>query len=143
MHFTEFHTRIAAYVLIVDGDRILLSWYRGDALTPPCWTMPGGGVEFDETLRDAAVRELYEETGYHVKVGGILAEDHLTFAARDGRLPIRSQRFVFDGSIVGGTLGTTEVDGTTEYARWLPIAEVRSMDQAIKADIVDVALAYL
>jgi len=32
------------------------------------WTIPGGFVDFDEDPRDAVVREVLEETGYHVRV---------------------------------------------------------------------------
>ncbi|WP_232226199.1 NUDIX hydrolase [Brachybacterium phenoliresistens] len=46
MHFTEYDTRLGAYALIVDEQRrILLSWYNGPT---PCWTLPGGGVDFGE-----------------------------------------------------------------------------------------------
>jgi 8-oxo-dGTP diphosphatase len=38
--------------------------------------MPGGGVEFYESIRDAVAREVFEETGYTVDVGDILAEHH-------------------------------------------------------------------
>ncbi|MFF0488086.1 NUDIX domain-containing protein [Nocardia sp. NPDC004068] len=55
----------ARVVLLDDQDRILLM--RGhDPQTPhlPFWFTVGGGVEPGETLRAAAVRELWEETGY-------------------------------------------------------------------------------
>lgn len=43
MHFTEYDTRLAAYVLLTDEQRrVLLTWFRGDELNPPCWTLPGG-----------------------------------------------------------------------------------------------------
>ncbi|MFI5776041.1 NUDIX domain-containing protein [Nocardia sp. NPDC051570] len=55
----------ARVVLLDDQDRILLM--RGhDPQTPdmPFWFTVGGGVEPGEPLRTAAVRELWEETGY-------------------------------------------------------------------------------
>lgn len=67
---------------------------------------------------------MHEETGYHVDLGPLLTEHHFTGMAHvsDGR-PFRSQRFLFAATIVGGELGTTEVDGTTDFARWVPLAD--------------------
>lgn len=68
MHFTEYDTRLAAYAAIVnDADEILLTWFNGEGVATPSWTMPGGGVDYDESITDAVVREVYEETGYHVE----------------------------------------------------------------------------
>ncbi len=49
MEFTDYDTRLAAYAVIVDEqNRILLAlWNEG---SEPQWTMPGGGVEFEETV---------------------------------------------------------------------------------------------
>jgi 8-oxo-dGTP diphosphatase len=41
-------------------------------------------------------------------------------------------------TIDSGTLGTTEVGGTTEFARWIPLHRARSLNP--RADIIDVAL---
>ena len=34
----------------------------------PVWVLPGGGVERGETTEHATVREILEETGFHVKI---------------------------------------------------------------------------
>ncbi|WP_238695252.1 TIGR03086 family metal-binding protein [Ornithinimicrobium flavum] len=127
MHFTGYSTRLAAYAVLVDDrEQILLTWFNGGSRRAGAgWSLPGGGVDFDEGIRAGLVREVHEETGYAVRVGELLAEHHFTGPAheRDGR-PFRSQRLVFAAEIVGGELGTTEVGGTTDFARWVPLADL-------------------
>ena len=139
MEFTDYHTRLAAYVLLVDEqDRALLAWWNGEGHSDPGWSLPGGGIEFDESILDGVVREVFEETGYHVEPGALLAEHHFTARGRTFDGWFRAQRFVFDATITGGELGTTEVDGSTDHAAWVPLAELEGQP---RADIVDVALA--
>src|SRR5258708_6747242 len=51
-------------IIIIDDRRVLLvsHWYA-----PWVWTLPGGGVDADETPESAAMREALEETGLKVK----------------------------------------------------------------------------
>lgn len=139
MHYTEYDTRLAVYAVLVDEqDRILLTWFNGGTRgMRPGWSLPGGGVDFDERLEDAVVREVHEETGYVVTVGALLAEHHFTGRQESGR-PFRSQRLLYAASIVGGELGTVEVDGTTDFARWVPLADFPLAEPA--AEIVQVAV---
>lgn len=58
--------RIGVGVIVIKEDRILIgkrisSWGSGS------WGPPGGHLEFNEKLVDAARREVYEETGLTVK----------------------------------------------------------------------------
>ncbi|KKL15500.1 hypothetical protein LCGC14_2505000, partial [marine sediment metagenome] len=34
----------------------------------PVWTLPGGGVEDNETIEEAITREILEETGFQTKI---------------------------------------------------------------------------
>jgi 8-oxo-dGTP diphosphatase len=139
VHFKEYDTRLAAYALIVEDGQVLLTWFVGNENAVACWSMPGGGVEYDESVQDAVVREVFEETGYTVELGGPLNVHSFTDPApgRDRR-PYKSVRIFFAATVTGGSLGTTEVGGTTEYAQWIPVAEVPTLSP--RADIVDVAL---
>jgi ADP-ribose pyrophosphatase len=57
--------------VVLRGDKVLLVCRAQE----PCkgeWTFPGGLVELGETLREAAERETYEETGIRIRAGEVL-----------------------------------------------------------------------
>lgn len=60
---------IGVRVLIVDGDTVLLIRHRAGRLP---WALPGGGVDRDERMIDAARREAAEETGVAVQIERLL-----------------------------------------------------------------------
>jgi 8-oxo-dGTP pyrophosphatase MutT (NUDIX family) len=61
------------------------------------WMPPGGAIEAGESSRDAAIREVMEETGLIIHVGRLLW--HVEEVSE-----VRGQRFVnfFVGNIIGG-----------------------------------------
>ena len=56
--------RIGVYALIFNGESILLA-HRRDI---DWWNLPGGGMEAGETVDEAMIREVREETGLKVRV---------------------------------------------------------------------------
>lgn len=54
-----------AGVVFFDNRTQVLLIQRRDV---PVWVLPGGGIENDESPETAIVREILEETGFHVKV---------------------------------------------------------------------------
>jgi|SRR5580700_3055706 8-oxo-dGTP diphosphatase len=57
--------------IIIERDRVVLV-KRGQAPLQGQWSIPGGMLEVGETLREAAVREVLEETGLQVQAGELL-----------------------------------------------------------------------
>jgi 8-oxo-dGTP diphosphatase len=57
----------ASGLIVRDGKVLLIR--RGKEPYKDHWSLPGGGVESGETLREAVEREVLEETGLEVDVG--------------------------------------------------------------------------
>ena len=140
-----FDTRLAAYALIVREGSILLALWdmRGrDARFVPRWTLPGGGVELGEAIEHGAVREVEEETGYRVRIEGLLSVDSGTIPAQQRysgtHQPLQTVAVLYSATITGGEL-RHEADGTTSAAAWFPLADVPSLN---RVDRVDAAIAH-
>ncbi|MHA2140418.1 MAG: NUDIX domain-containing protein [Candidatus Thorarchaeota archaeon] len=61
----------AVDVAVTDGEKLLLV-KRGREPYKGRWALPGGFVEYGETVEETAVREVMEETGVQIKLESIL-----------------------------------------------------------------------
>ena len=139
-HYTEYDTRLAAYAVVVREEQVLLALWNEEERKR--WTLPGGGVELHETVEEGAVREVAEETGYDVELTGLLGIETDVFAPDQRRAgtdrPLKAVRVFFSAEIVGGRLAN-EADGTTDEARWFPLAQVADLP---RVSMVDTGLGW-
>ena len=69
----RFWTRAGVKGALLRGNRLLLLRRRDDSdIWPGLWDLPGGGVEKEDTLEGALLREFREETGFRVRVGPVM-----------------------------------------------------------------------
>ena len=70
-------------VVVKNKDKVLLCKRSPNKTLPNEWSIPSGKVEGNETPKDAAIREFYEETNIKLK-GDLNIVDILNMYKRDG-----------------------------------------------------------
>ena len=86
---------------------------RGDL----AWGLAKGGIEAGETLEEAAVREVREETGYTAEIEASLGDTRYFYVWEDTR--IRKTVHFFLMRCTGGD--PSERDDEMEEVRWFPL----------------------
>lgn len=112
--------RVAALVL-QDGHVVCVRHRKGDDVYH---LLPGGGVAWGETLENALVREVAEETGFLVEVGRPLI-------INDTIDPSGTRHVVnitFTASVTGGALSNTSGDPRVEAVDLIDPTELTMID---------------
>lgn len=115
----------AASVAIIEDNKILLL-HRVDNGK---WTMPGGTMEFGESLTRCAVREVEEETGLKIEINGIIgtySDPNILIEYSDGEI---RQEFttVYLGFIKSGEI---KIDHESSAYQWVSLIDIDTISMA-------------
>ncbi len=116
-------------IAIVDDSERIVVVQRGREPFRGRWVLPGGFVEYGETVEQAAVREALEETGLEVDLRAILG------VYSDPRRDPRGHTIttVFVARPVGGELRGGD---DASAARWAPLSQLRRSELAFDHGLI-------
>jgi ADP-ribose pyrophosphatase YjhB (NUDIX family) len=98
-HIAYVNPRLVVTTLPIDDSGEIILLRRGIEPGIGLWAQPGGFLEVDETVNQAAIRETYEETGLLVEPGEIVG--------LYTRLEAAVVTIVFEARVVGGNAAPT------------------------------------
>jgi phosphatase NudJ len=106
-----------ALVVVRRGQRFLLTQERKYGTS---WSIPGGRVEVGESLEQAAIREVFEETGVPIALDGVLRIE--TTPGDQARF-----RILFTGHPIDDTPPKENADDESLRAAYLTLEEIRAL----------------
>jgi len=114
---------VAVGAIVIDKGAILLV-KRDREPAKGQWSLPGGRVEIGETLREALVREVREETGIDVDVDGLIGTAERVVRDDDGEIAFH---YVILDYVC--TPRSTELKAGDDAAdvRWVPVSEMADL----------------
>ena len=117
-------------------DGALLMVRRGRGANAGLWAIPGGKIDYGESMRTAAVREVREETGIEVELDEVVWVGE---ALGPGDPPAWHFTLIdFGARMIGGTL---EAADDAREAAWVPLDEV--LDLPVTPTMPDLVFALL
>ena len=129
--------RVRGCALIREENKILVLAY--DYPKGRIHALPGGGVRAGETLAESVRRELEEELGIAIEIGGLRYIGDMQAQGNIGQ----TVHVVFDGRILSGNPTLDPSQTSAEEVMWLDIGELDevglypAINEAIMEDEID------
>jgi 8-oxo-dGTP pyrophosphatase MutT (NUDIX family) len=123
--------RVAAYAVVVSDRGLLATEYSDQTAVAERWGMPGGGIDDHEEPARAVLREVAEETSQLIDLGELIRIQTSHWIGRSPRAEIEdfhAIRLIYRGTCTAPTEPVVvDRGGTTESARWVPLAQWRQL----------------
>ena len=110
-------------IVVFRGDEVLLV----ERAKPPIrnrWSIPGGAQETGETVHEAALRELMEETGLEADLIGLIDVVDSITRDQDSRVQFHYTLVDFAAEWRSGEAAAAD---DVAAVRWVPIADIEAM----------------
>lgn len=118
-------------ILVIKNDSILLIKRKNDPYKG-YWAMPGGFVEYGESLKHAAARELLEETGIKISPQNLYFSEVLDDPERDPRQHVVTVAYY---AFVPNDTEAIASDDAAE-CKWVPIMNFRHENLAFDHELI-------
>ena len=125
---------LGALAVLVHDDHVLLAQRRNNP-DAGLWGYPGGHVEWGETVLEAAVRELREETGVNAKPLSYLTNIDLLLPGSTGEV---TTHFLLVAVLCDYISGTPQAADDVADARWVPVTDIKEKRLPMSARVVQV-----
>ncbi len=122
-------------VVCFKDDQVLLVKRAKPPITRE-WSIPGGGQELGETTREAALRELKEETGVDARLIGLIDVIDTVRKDEEGRIQFHYTLVDFAAEWLAGE---PVADDDVSDARWAPLADID--DQGLWSETIRIIRA--
>lgn len=98
-----------------------------------CWCCPCGYLDYDETLKEAAIRECKEETGVIIPIDKVKFAEINDDPKDSNRQNVTARFYTSLNSIVSTSNSDNEEEETSDI-QWIPIKELNNYDWAFNHD---------
>jgi mutator protein MutT len=126
---------VATIAVLFRNDEVLLV-RRANPPDAGRWGFPGGKIELGEAVKDAAVRELYEETGVRATASKVFNAVDAYDVDEEGHL---RAHFVLIAVLWYWETGEPVAADDAQDAAFVPMAALGSSDLVLSLDVEDIA----